>query len=197
MRTALCTILAGLSLISSTAISKPLESRMDPLVRNIVKLLKTDPTTIQNLEEKWVTDLSPSYKGNNSYSARQETLITYIQKFREGDRTIVISYSDFDEKDATDSTLRSDGIIGPADSLSIDINVDPVQGKQRYSYGFVDGKLDRKLDGDSDSFYGDVLELGVRSKEAENYYDEKRTEIDQKYTSLLEYVQKRLTKKKE
>ena len=58
MRSTLCALLAGLSLIPSTASPKIPESRMDPLVVKIVELLKADPTTSRNLQDNWKADFS-------------------------------------------------------------------------------------------------------------------------------------------
>ncbi len=198
MKKTICTILTGLSLIPSMANSRIPDPKMDPLVVKIVGLLKTDHSTIvYSQKNERTADFSrcTAYDdGSISCPYESGTLIFYSQNFREGDKTIVIDYTD--NQNLNDPTFQSDGIIGPADSLTIKVTFDIVRGKQRSNYFFIDRGLDRKLDGESDSFYGDMLELGVSSKEAVNYYDEKRTEIDQKYTDLLKEMEKRLTKKK-
>ncbi|GEM_PF-6760101 len=199
MRSTLCTVLAGLSLIPSIAISKIPASKMDPLVVKVVELLKADPTTSRNSQETRASDLSHCTT-TAICPAKYGILISYTQKFQEENRLIIIEYTDYDDKNSenTPPYFQSDGIIGSADSLSIYVTFDFVRGKKlRFNYGFKDGGLDQKLDEESDSFYGDVLELGVSSKEAEDYYDEKRTEIDQKYTYFLRNAERRLTQKKE
>ena len=192
MKRTLITILAGLSLIPSIASPKPSEPKMDPLVVRIVELLKADPATSHNSQETRASDFFHC-SATAICPAKSGILISYTKKFKEGNKLIVIEYIDYDDKTSenTPPYFQSDGMIGPADFLTINITSNQVKGKRLGNYGLTDEGLDKILD----SYYGDVLELGVSGKEAEDYYAEKRTEIEQKYTTLLKEIEKRLTKK--
>lgn len=192
MRPTLYALLAGLSLIPSITFSKPSEPKMDPLVVKVVELLKADPATISNSQPTRATDFSHC-SATAICPAKYGVLISYTQKFQEGDKIISLNYSDYDDNFERQEPqyFQSDGVVGSADSLTISISY----GKSR-GYFFYEFK-DNNLDGKVDSTIGDVLELGVSSDQAHDYYFEKKNEIDQKYTYLLKETEKRLTQKKE